>query len=251
MALIQKMWAAFLNAVFPPICIACGKRGESPLCGQCLEEIKINNSFFCPECNGRLPEAKNVCHPKAKFVLAAAAHYGNKSVRELVHALKYGRVMAAIEPIGGIIGRYSKKFLKNNLGKIKGAVVIPVPLHFSKKRSRGFNQAELIAEALRQCLEVRSLNIDVNVGEVGLLQIENGNLVRIKNTKSQTKMKDTEERERNVSGAFSLKRPEEISGKNIVLVDDVFTSGATMREAVRVLKEAGARKIIGFVIAKA
>lgn len=256
MATLQKIWNEFLNVIFPAVCVGCGSRGRQPICERCFAEIDVNNSFFCPKCSRRLPEAENFCHPEAKFFLAAAASYGNKPVRELIHALKYNRAKTALQPLGEIINQYSKKVFENQSTqadlsarpspqcvegsgsklKIENFTIVPLPLHKHKERNRGFNQAELIAGIMNN--------------ELGIT-VQNNNLVRVKRTESQTKMKDIEEREANVSGAFSLERPEEIAGQNIILVDDVFTSGATMKEAVRVLKQAGARKIIGFVIAKA
>ncbi|KKU94367.1 MAG: hypothetical protein UY26_C0002G0149 [Candidatus Jorgensenbacteria bacterium GW2011_GWA1_48_13] len=264
METLQKIWNLFLDVIFPPICVNCLRRGEKALCDECAARIEINNSFFCPECNRRLPardslpKNQNLCHPRVKFVLAAAASYQDRVVRELIHALKYNRAKTVLEPLGEIINKYLEKVIRNSKLEIRNFAVVPLPLHPQKERERGFNQAYLVAEVLRQCLEVRpprgstsqiltSIREEVEPRKIG---IETNNLVRTKNTKSQTKMKDHEKRQENVSGAFSLKRPEAIVGQNVILVDDVFTSGATMKEAVLVLKNAGAKKIIGFVIAK-
>ncbi len=233
---VQKIWSSFLDIIFPSLCVNCLRRGEKTLCSECFAKIEINNSFFCPECNRRLPadeellKTKNLCHPEARFILAAAAPYENKVVRELIHALKYNRTKAVLEPLGEIINQYVRKVIGNSGLETRDFVAVPIPLHPRKERERGFNQATLIAEMLPQR--------------------RTGNLVRIKNTKSQTNLRDGEERQRNVSGVFVVEKPEEVAGQNIILIDDVFTSGATMKEAVRVLKAAGAKKIIGFVIAK-
>jgi ComF family protein len=116
--------------------------------------------------------------------------------------------------------------------------MIPIPLHPKKERERGFNQSLLIAEALRDFLS----------GSPPLIsQI----LVRVKNTKAQAEIKDSDKRKENVRSCFAVKNPSEIKGKNIILIDDVFTSGATANEAVRTLKTAGARRILVLVLAKA
>lgn len=152
--------------------------------------------------------------------------------------LKYKRIKTALNPLTEIMGSYLEKVISNLSLVISNSVIVPIPLHSKKERERGFNQAVLIAGVLHECLDV------------GCPKVEIGVLTKTKNTKSQTDLKNYEERTRNIEGCFALKYPEKISGKNILLVDDVFTSGATMKEAVKVLKRAGARKIIGFVIAK-
>jgi competence protein ComFC len=231
------MMSKILKILFPPLCVGCKKRIEDGIiCRPCRETIEVKNGFTCPMCERRLPEAKNACHPEAKFVLAAAASYQNEAVRELIHALKYQSVKTALEPLTEIINTYSQKVSGPLSLVISNCVIVPVPLHPKKERERGFNQAELITRIMNN--------------ELGITVQEN-NLVRTKKTKSQIEVKGYEEREKNIAGCFAIKNPEFIAGRNIILVDDVFTSGATMREAVRVLKEAGARKIIGFVVAKA
>ncbi|MFH0712846.1 MAG: ComF family protein [Candidatus Jorgensenbacteria bacterium] len=237
-----------VSVIFPPLCVSCRKRiEEGALCGDCERSIEIRSGFTCPECGRRIPacaggptrtnplEIGNPCHEKAKFVLAAATFYEISAVRELIHALKYQRIKTALRPISEIVGKYVEKTIGDSKSGIQNFIIVPVPLYLKKERERGFNQATLIAGLLN-----KNLGIDI---------LEN-NLVRKRKTNSQTKTKNYEEREKNVADCFEVKCPELIAGKNVILVDDVFTSGATMREAVRVLKNAGARKIIGFVVAK-
>ena len=119
-------------------------------------------------------------------------------------------------------------------------VVVPIPLYRRRERARGFNQAALIAEVFIQHLQ-----------GIGSVHIEYDNLIKIRNTVSQTKLNSYEQRAHNVHDSFSLTYPERVIGKNVILVDDVYTSGATIREAVSILKRAGAQKIIAFVVAKA
>ncbi|MCP6720196.1 MAG: ComF family protein [Patescibacteria group bacterium] len=243
---LRNALKGLLNVIFPPLCLGCKKHTkETFLCRRCQEKIEINNAFYCPRCNRRLPagregflKSKNTCHPEMKFILAAATSYQNEVIRELIHMLKYKRIKTALEPLTEIMGSYLEKVISNLLLVISNSVIIPIPLHAKKERRRGFNQATLIADILHQYLEAK-------------FPVERANLVKIKSTSSQTDLKDYEERTRNVERCFALNYPEKIKGKNILLVDDVFTSGATMKEAVRVLKLAGAKKIIGFVIAKA
>ena len=106
----------------------------------------------------------------------------------------------------------------------------------AKERKRGFNQAKLIAEKASVFLNI---------------PIFNNILVKIRDTKTQTEMENYREREKNVTGCFAVSNPKLITDKKLILVDDVFTSGATTNEAVRTLRAAGAVKIIALVIAKA
>lgn len=114
-------------------------------------------------------------------------------------------------------------------------VFIPIPLHPKRQRERGFNQAELLARDIAVAYPVPVLT----------------NLIRSKLTKPQAEIHDRQLRIENMNNAFTLADPSVVQGKNIALVDDVFTSGATMNAAVSVLKAAGAKKIIAITVAKA
>jgi ComF family protein len=112
---------------------------------------------------------------------------------------------------------------------------VPVPLSKKKLRWRGFNQAEEIAKELANFLKIPLIS---------------DCLIKTKETKDQVELSEKERKE-NVKGAFYIKNKEKIAGKNVLLVDDVFTTGATMEEAAKVLNEAGSEKIVGVVVAKA
>lgn len=117
----------------------------------------------------------------------------------------------------------------------KADVIIPVPLHPKRKKKRGFNQAQVIAAGLAT---LKGINLEEKV------------LVKAKNVLPQTFL-EIEEREKNVSGAFRVIHKEKIKGKIIVLVDDVYTTGSTIRECSRVLKEAGAKEVRALTLAQA
>lgn len=168
-------------------------------------------------------------------MLAAAGDYQNEITRKIIHNLKYQGIKTADKAIAFIIENYLQK-IKTKFSEEDNWFIVPIPLHKKKMRIRGLNQAEFIADILAAIIEVKT---------------EKENLMKIKTNASQTELDDYKSRLKNVAQCFALKKPEIMSGKNIIIVDDVFTSGATMTEAVRTLKSAGARKIIGFVVAKA
>lgn len=154
-------------------------------------------------------------------------------VRELVHLLKYQRVRTVASLLGRLLGeelagvRFPKPLL-----------VLPVPLFRRKLRERGFNQAEEIARAF------------VGRDVFGNAQMDVSCLVRTRQTASQTGL-TRHQRRANVRGAFALTKPERIAGKNVLVVDDVMTTGTTANECARVLLRAGARQVFVATVARA
>jgi len=242
------LFSFILNILFPPHCLACGtylttsdfklvNQKNFLLCQKCFKTIPINSGFCCPLCHNRLPELKNFCHPQTKYLLAAVSSYQNKAIRETIHTLKYQTVKKAAETLKPIINLYLEKtanYLLKNFDK-QLSIIIPIPLYPKKEKKRGFNQSFLIAEIISESLKI---NLEKDI------------LIKVKNTPSQTEL-TYEKRKENVQNIFEIKNPQKINGKNIILVDDVFTTGATLNEAVKILKSNGAKKIIAFVIAKA
>ncbi len=114
-------------------------------------------------------------------------------------------------------------------------IIIPIPLSRKRLRQRGYNQSELLGKFLSDKLSIR---------------IENNVLYKIKETISQVEIKDRNKRLKNLEGAFEVKNAEIIKNKNVILIDDITTTGATLNEARRILKTAGAKKVIGLTVAK-
>jgi ComF family protein len=146
-------------------------------------------------------------------------------VREAVHLLKYGGAEAIAERFGFYI---SKKIVNDDMLSLCD-VVSPVPLHPARRRERGYNQSELIARSVGRILRVAH---------------EPGLLVRVRQTQTQTSF-DAEGRKKNVKGAFGLGKvsANEVNGKKILLIDDVITTGATIKECARTLKSNGASEV--------
>ena len=155
----------------------------------------------------------------------------DENFQALVHHFKYKGKISLGKRLGY---RLAEELKGQNLSDF--TYLIPVPLHKVRKRERRFNQSEILGEALAQKLTLR---LPQNI------------LIRIKNTKDQTKL-SIEERKENVAGAFQVQDKQKIlHGKKIILVDDVITTGATLNECARVLKQAGAKEILAVTIAKA
>jgi len=231
-----KIKGVILDILFPPICLAC----EAPLppenkarqlCAACFSSIHPHNTMLCAACGARLPENKKVCHRDMPYILAAAAPYKDDVVQELIHALKYRALSAASVPLAHIMLAYLRE-LEIDFSKF---VIVPVPLHSTRKRMRGFNQSELLAEKIAAGL--------------GLPLVINS-LARPKNTKPQAEMENKKSRLENLAGCFAL-RNDALRGAHILLIDDVHTTGATMREAVNTLRLGGAKKVIPLVAARA
>lgn len=224
----------FLNLIFPSKCLGCGKNLESNsvICEECLSKVRVNQTLFCGRCLARLPETKKICHRDFPYTLGAAASYGDETVKKLIHALKFQYLKAAAEPLGNLLVSYVEPLKLN----IKNFTVVPLPLSSRRLKERGFNQSELIAKIFTSRFR---------------LPLETNCLVRSRNSKPQSETKTLEERLKNVRECFGIKKPEAISGKNVILMDDVVTSGATLYEAANALKSAGVRKIVALTVAKA
>ena len=235
--IIARAKNAITDMLFPPLCLTCEnllapeERG-GVICAACVRSIPLYDALSCPACKRRIPDNGLPCHPEAKYLLAAAAHYGNEKAHKLIWQFKYENWLSAGTPLGSLMANHLRKTGHD----FSEYAVVPIPLHGGREWKRGFNQAAVIG---------------ARIAKEFFLPTMTGNLVREKETASQADQKDYAARETNIQGAFHAKRPEEFKGKNILLVDDVTTSGATLQEATRVLKQCGAKKIIAAVIARA
>jgi ComF family protein len=167
-----------------------------------------------------------------------AVAYGSYDggLRELIHLLKYEQV----RPAAGALGRMLAEAVARleSFWAAPPVAVVPVPLHVRKLRQRGFNQSELI---VREALKIAARS--------GRLALHSGVLERRRETQSQTGLTRHQRRE-NIRGAFAMVRPEQITGREVVLVDDVFTTGTTVSECARLLRRAGASKIYVATVAR-
>jgi len=233
-----------LELFFPSFCLGCNKEGTY-LCEDCKSTLEISEYNYCL-CNQnpiriQLSQNKNgkceKCADKKLSGLYFALPYKEKSLtRKLIHHFKYEPyfMKALAKNLSGILIEHFV-LSKNNSNQIwENAVPIPVPLDKRKLKDRGYNQAEELAKELSKTINI---------------PIANNILIKNQPTRSQMKLKK-EEREKNVKGVFTIKNHEQIRGKKVFLVDDVYTTGSTMEECARILKEAGVKQVWGITIAR-
>jgi ComF family protein len=210
-----------------------------PVCEHCLSGIAPIGGRLCVVCGERVltPYGEALCGEyrmaAPPFVRAMAYGSYDGGLRELIHLLKYGRV----RPAAGVLGRMLAEVIQGFGSEFRSAVVVPVPLHRSKLRQRGFNQAEEIARAALKNLNRSGLTLAAGV------------LDRKRAAASQTGLTD-HQRQENVRGAFLVTSPEPIRDQDVLLVDDVFTTGAAASERARVLRRRGADRVFVATVAR-
>ena len=234
--------SSLFSVFFPSDCRICSlpltNISQLPVCPECLEGMERIQAPTCPVCGERMfafatQDAEQLCgeclreHPAFEKASAYGSYDGG--LRELIHLLKYDRVRPAASLLGRMLAEAAVDLLPEfDAGQ---ALLIPVPLHSSKLRSRSFNQSELIAEAaLKGSAGLRGMSLRPRL------------LRRVRATESQTGL-TREQRRENVRGAFVVTDPGEVQGRDILLVDDVLTTGTTVGECARVLRRAGATRV--------
>lgn len=232
--MLRKIIGGLADIIYPKRCLVC----KTPLtsaasedtfaCAKCLGKIKRNLPPFCSRCGRHLKKsdlAKNVCSACARrefhFDRAFSPCLYEGTIKELLHEFKY----KGKDYLGGILAGPMLDFIREYRLPVEYLdLVIPVPLHSSKLREREFNQAHILGASI-----AREFN----------KEIREDILVRHRATLTQTEM-DGDKRLENVKGCFSVAKPDAVNGKNVLLIDDVLTTGATCSEAALALKNAGA-----------
>jgi len=220
-----------LDILFPQKCLGCGKNG----------------SIICKNCQGSIPPTGDTDggeNNSNTIPIIAAVCYKNEILKKAIWLLKYRKIKTAAIPLAELICDRCVEDLSeiNTFYSIKNCLIIPIPISIGRLKERGFNQAEIIAsnvkEGLIKNMPKINFSLDQNV------------LRKIRETSSQVLMKDKAKRLKNLKDSFRVDLPEKIKGKNIILIDDVSTTGATLHEATSVLKKAGARIVIPIVVAR-
>jgi len=235
---LHRIGRGLVDVVLPPRCLACGEIVEVPeaLCGRCWGGITFFAPPWCAGCGLPFPHPMGedaVCADCARerraWDRARAVLRYDKNSRQLVLGLKH----ADHTHVAGAFGRWMQRAGGEVLSCAE--LLVPVPLHWTRLFQRRYNQAALLANAIRAA---------------GGPSVAADCLVRRRRTPSQGHLGPLA-RERNVRGAFTVRRPSDVAGKRLVIVDDVMTTGATVDECARVLKRAGAASVGVLTLARA
>ncbi len=244
MKILRAAVEGALSLLYPGVgCAVCGGvdgtqrvdssdgRGSFQLCDRCVEAYLKGERRCCPRCGrgwgdgaGECPDCRRA--PPAFSHCVAVADYAGE-IKGAVHRLKYEAERSLAEPLGLLLAARTPPSLADT------PVLVPVPLHASRLRDRGFNQAELLAAAVARWLG---------------WPLAGSALVRDRTTPPQAFL-NRAERQHNLKGAFRAPPLAGVRGRGIVLVDDVVTTGSTLHECARVLLAAGARRVDGLVVA--
>jgi ComF family protein len=227
---LRQFKGAALDFLFPQKCVGCGEEGIllCPSCQQTLPRIKPPicprcgkpqpGGFLCPGCSGWPSSLDGIRSPLIFEDL----------VRTAIHQFKYKNLRILAGPLAALISDYL------NTNPLQGEVLVPVPLHPRRLRERGYNQSELLTRELSNLIHLPCIN---------------DCLIRQKFVLPQAQTHSVLERRRNVKQAFTCKNSA-LYGKQVLLIDDVSTSGATLDACAAALKSAGAISVWGIVLAR-
>lgn len=231
---MKNIFKNLIELVFPSNCFGCETEGVW-LCDKCLDLIQICDTACCFWCNSKNLRG-NICSSCKRISNLSSLYsitvYQNPIFQKMLHNLKYNFASSTIDSFAMLLDKY---FSLNKLPDLpKDSVLIPIPLHKKRLAERGFNQSELIAREIEKIIH---------------LDIDSTLLTRIKNTKSQMTLNKSD-RIINMENSFACINSDKIRGKNIVLIDDVLTTGETIKEATQVLLKSGCASVSAIVMAK-
>jgi len=229
MPFLNTIINSILDTVFPVKCILCGKSGMD-LCLTCLKDApaaeRESARWIFPLYDYR--------HPAIKKSLWLFKYKNKKRLANVFAEIIYEKILEELSELSVL----------ENFVEI---ILIPIPLSPKRYRERGYNQTELICKEL---IKINNTRDNIN------LKLENNILIKPKETEHQARIKNRNERLKNIIGSFAIKNSKQntekiktIKNRNIILIDDITTTGATLSEARKVLKQAGARKVIAFTVA--
>ncbi len=218
MLIMKAFFDKLLRLIFPARCVGC----------------RVESTSICPRCLLRVPPSERI---NEDWIISVYS-YKDRNIKKLLWQLKFESKWSVIADIGQILydhlaDELSERSLFEN---INSPVLIPIPITKKKLRKRGYNQSEILAKEL-----VRRSG--------GFLSSFPDALEKIRETETQHSIKNRGERLRNLRGTFAVRDIDAVRGRDVVIVDDITTTHATLMEARRALREAGAGKIIAFTIA--
>ena len=244
---ISSWFQIALDFVFPAECAYChnfvGDDRVLIFCKPCWETISLITPPRCPRC-GKPYTSNTVLHHAPNFTCgecrksspffdrAFAAAYYEGVLKEAIHQFKFQRKTG----LGKHLAQWFISQLTDAVDISSYQIILPVPLHKSRQKQRGYNQSAILAKYLAQHYQ-RHLLLN--------------NLLRIRHTDAQSLLQGRQKRQENVKNAFRVKFPASIHNQHLILVDDVFTTGATVNECAKVLKQAGARTVLVLTLSRA
>lgn len=239
--MLRALFAAALDFLFPPLCHVCRTfipdAGPLHICFACRERMTLIKSPQCVVCGVSFIGAGDdhlcgECVKSHRHVDAARAVFVYEGAsRDLIHSFKYRNKTHLRRPLALLTIEQLSEFVRLRAPH----VIIPVPLHRKRLRSRGFNQAVLLGELFSSHWN---------------MPLDRHNLRRIRWTEPQVNL-SAGDRRANVKGAFSLQNPDLVRGRRVLLVDDVLTTGSTVEECALMLKNAGAEDVTVITVARA
>lgn len=229
-----------IDALLPPRCIKCGAilSSDGGLCADCFNDINFISEPYCQKCGHPFEKApggkKKLCgkclrNSRTPFRFSRSAVHYDESSKNLILAFKF---MDCTDN-ALLLARWLN-LAGRDIWKEGAEVLVPVPLHYTRLLKRRYNQCGLLASELSK---LTGLPADYN------------SLIKHKATKPQVEFSG-HERVKNIKGVFSVKHPEKIKGKRVVLIDDVMTTGSTLKECALALKKAGAKSVDTLTVAR-
>ena len=227
---LAKLKGRALDLLFPQGCVGCGKGGEF-ICSACRRSLPRIMPPLCPRC-GKPQPSGILCSGcvgwQAEIDGIRSPFRFDGVMRQAIHQLKYRNLRALAQPLAGLLQDY----LATN--PVTGEVMVPVPLHQKRLRERGYNQSSLLAKELDKLIN---------------LPVVDDCLIRQRQAPPQARAATLGDRRNNVADAFSC-RDRRLQGKQVLLIDDVSTSGATLDACATVLKANGVPSVWGLVLAR-
>jgi ComF family protein len=234
---LEKIYNFLLDVLFPTYCLSCKKEGAW-ICDICLSKIQLLDEHVCPLCEKHITPDGRTCLSCKKHSsldgLITASSYHQSPVANAIHMYKYRFICDLHIPLASLL---IKSLQKTEIPLPD--IILPIPLHPRRLRWRGFNQAALLAKILSENLILPNE-----------IPFHDTLLYRNRYTTSQKEISNYLSRKSNVAGAFSLKSNEQVQNKIILIVDDVVTTGSTIFECAKVLKQAGAKEVFAIAVAR-
>ena len=215
---LHSFFVFIIDIMFPQSCIGCG----------------MNRFLLCPRCGSALPRASSSPHPN----IVSVFDYQNKIIRKSIWKFKYKNARGFARYFGKqlyeeIIGDLGEEL---SVSKKETFVIVPIPLHKKRLRERGYNQSELLVQEI------------IKNDRENLFTYSPLALIRTRETKPQARTEKRATRLENLRGAFEAKE-DLVFGRNVILIDDVTTTGATLQEARKALRAKGAKSVQSYTVA--